>query len=264
MSTDPMQRLASAYRIEIDPTVEERHLAEVSTALRHAPLPESSGRIGLRRRRGWALAAAALILAPAAIAVASEGTVPGNALYPVKQVTERIRVPLDEDIVATHRIEELERLIEQDASPDLIDETAGRAAVAVSQLDDPDELGPRLERAREGMRDRAENRNSDGSDPGQPNSGVDEPDNGTRGSTVAPDPEGESAPDTGSVGPESGGADQKQAGSTDNETDRSRDGSGEGAGSEDQSDEESPGTGSGGPNGLDQRGGDGRRSVGGS
>lgn len=258
MRNDPMKRLASVYRVEIDPKVEERHLAEVSTALRLAPPPAPPGLVGRRRRTATALAAAALVLAPAAMAVAAEEAIPGDALYPVKQVTERIRTLVDDDIVATHRVEELERLIKENASFDVIDDTAGRAAVAVSELDEPGELGARLERAREGVRDRDQIRDSEGPDPALPDSETAEPGDGPStpgsGSTIAPRPDRESSPGSGSVGPGTGGADRNQSGSSDEggepNRERSRE-SGAGAGSGNQSAEKSNANASDDQNGSD-------------
>lgn len=191
---------------------------------------------------------------------------PGDVLYPVKQVTERIRFVVDEDIVATHRVEELERLIEQDASLDLIDDTVDRAATAVSELDDPGDLGTRLERAREGVRDRDQIRGSDGSGPAQPDSETAEPGDGTGtpgpGSTMAPRPDSEPSPGSGS-GSGPGGADRDQSGSSSEggepDRERSRE-SGAGAGSGKQSAEKSNANVSDDPNGSDMLVGNGHQN----
>lgn len=150
-TTDPMQRLA-AYRTEIDEGVRERHLAQMGVALRAAPTTAASTRLGFRRRFATALATLTIVVVPVGAAVAAESSVPGEGLYPVKQVTERMRGWVDHDLVAIHRVEELEVLLDRDANDELIAETADRAVVAVAVLDDPGELGPRLEQAQNRIR----------------------------------------------------------------------------------------------------------------
>jgi uncharacterized membrane protein YgcG len=154
---DPMQRLA-AYRTEIDEGVRERHLAQMGEALRAAPTTAAPTRLGFRRRFATALAALTIVVVPVGAAVAAESSVPGEGLYPVKRVTENMRGWVDHDLIATHRVEELEVLLDRDADDEIIAETADRATIAVAELDDPGELGPRLEQAQERIRLRSRQR----------------------------------------------------------------------------------------------------------
>ena len=156
-TTDPMQRLA-AYRTEIAEGVRERHLAQMGEALRAAPTTAAPTRLGFRRRFATALATLTIVVVPVGAAVAAESSVPGEGLYPVKRVTESVRGWVDHDLIATHRVEELEVLLDRDADDDIIAETADRATIAVAELDDPGELGPRLEQAQKRIRLRSRQR----------------------------------------------------------------------------------------------------------
>ncbi len=144
---DLTRRMQVAWQVEIDPAVEERHLATVSEALR-SPAPPSpvSMRRGLRTRLAAAAAAFMVFAAPAA-AIAAEGALPSEALYPVKRLTERMRSLVDDDIIAIHRVEELETLLEREASADAVVSASSDAAEAVAELEESGELMLRLERA---------------------------------------------------------------------------------------------------------------------
>jgi len=229
---DPTQRLATAFRVEIDPDVQERHLAEVNAALLQPPASPSLGRNVRRRRIAGALAAAALVMAPTAMAVAAEGSLPGDALYPMKQATERIRGLIDGDLVATHRVEELEALVEREASDELVSEASDRATRAVAELDDSGDLDRRLERVRERVRTRDEGETSpEGTDEEatEPGGNDHAPAEGP-GPTTAPRTESDSPEPT---GPRPGESETEQPASPDDEAeqDRSRDGTGDGSGS---------------------------------
>jgi hypothetical protein len=169
-TNDPMQRLA-AYRTEIDEAVRERHLAQMGVVLRAEPTTAVPTRLGFRRRFATALATLTIVVVPVGAAVAAEGSVPGESLYPVKQVTERMRGWVDHDLVATHRVEELEVLLDRDADDELIAETADRAVVAVAVLDDPGELGPRLDQAQKRIQLRTRQRIRSGVGPSSGSSG---------------------------------------------------------------------------------------------
>lgn len=93
-----------------------RHLEAISVALSPAGtatdadiVPLSAARMTRRRRMVASVVAAALI-APAGLAAASEGSIPGDALYSVKQISERVLVLFDSDVIAEHRVEEIEAL----------------------------------------------------------------------------------------------------------------------------------------------------------
>ncbi|MFV9672307.1 MAG: hypothetical protein ACNYZH_03695 [Acidimicrobiia bacterium] len=172
---DPMDRLSSAYRIEVDPETSERHLAEMGTALRMAPPTPIPTGFGLRRRIA-AVAAAVVVVAPAGMALAAEDAVPGDFLYPVKEVTERVRAVVDQDIQATHRVEEVERLMVLRAPDHAVARAVERAESATVQLPESGELRLRLELARERLQQQDEEgrlSGRDGSDEGQQQSGSD-------------------------------------------------------------------------------------------
>ena len=263
---DPMQRLATAFRVEIDPQVQERHLAEVNAALIQPPASPSLGRNARRRRLAGALAAATLVLAPTAMAVAAEGSLPGEALYPMKQATERIRGLIDGDLVATHRVEELEALVEGEAPDELVFEASDRATRAVAELDDSGDLDRRLERAQEQVRERARTRDEGETGPegtdegaGEPGGNDHAPPNGT-GPTTAPRT-GSDPPEPTGPRPDETETEQPASPDAESEQDRSRDGTGDGSGSGDggeTSDEPGgtlPGNGNGGlggPGGPDR------------
>lgn len=103
------------------------------------------------RRLSTVLVTASLVVLPTGIALAAEGSVPGDVLYPVKKVTEQIRSLVDDDVVAEHRIEELEKLVAADASAEVIAEQVDRAAVAVDRLPAGHQLGSRLDQATAGV-----------------------------------------------------------------------------------------------------------------
>jgi uncharacterized membrane protein YgcG len=140
-------------------------------ALRAAPIAAAPTRLGFRRRFATALATLTIVVVPVGAAVAAEGSVPGEGLYPVKQATERIRGWIDHDLAATHRVEELEVLLDRDADDELVAETAERATIAVTELDDPGELGPRLDQAQKRIRLRTRQRVRGGAGSSSPGSG---------------------------------------------------------------------------------------------
>jgi hypothetical protein len=86
------------------------------------------------------------------MAVAAEDAVPGEFLYPLKQVTERVRAFVDDDVAATHRVEEAERLVVRGAPIVEIARAVERAEAATSGLTEDRLLGPRLESIRERLR----------------------------------------------------------------------------------------------------------------
>ena len=107
----------------------------------------------MRRRFTVVAVAAGLFVLPAGIAIAAEGSLPGDALYPVKQVTETVRSWIDDDLPAQHRVEELEKLVAADSSSDVIAEQLRRAADAVGELDSGHHLRSRLAGASAGVAD---------------------------------------------------------------------------------------------------------------
>ncbi len=158
---DPLDRLSSAYRVEVEDDTRNRHLAEMGAAIRTAPPTPVPTGFALRRRLAGALAAVAVVVAPIGMAVAAEESVPGDFLYPMKQITERVRGFVDDDIGATHRVEEVERLMFTRAPGAAIARAVERAETATEELNDPTPLDSRLERIRERLRQQE----SDGAPP---------------------------------------------------------------------------------------------------
>jgi len=149
IDSDPLERLSSAYRIEVDPETRSRHIDAVHAVIASMP-PATVARSRFILRRFVAASAAALaIAAPVGMAVAAETAVPGDVLYPVKGVIERVRSVVDPKVEATHRVDEAERLIIRRAPQSEIGRAVRRAEVATSQLKEPGTLGPRLELIRE-------------------------------------------------------------------------------------------------------------------
>ncbi len=94
------------------------------------------------RRRVVASIIAAAMIAPAGLAAASETSVPGDPLYPVKQLSEKVLVLFDEDVIARHRVEEIESLEDRGTNdPSLVES----ARLALSALGSDHALWQRLE-----------------------------------------------------------------------------------------------------------------------
>lgn len=172
---DPMDRLSSAYTMEVDPETRERHLVEMGAAIRTAPPAQVPVGFGLRRRVAAAVAAI-FIVAPAGMAIAAENAVPGDFLYPVKEITERVRSYVDQDIEATHRVQEVERLVFLRAPSHVVARAVERAESATLQFAESDDLRMRLVGARERLQQLDEERqiaDGDGSGDGRQESGSD-------------------------------------------------------------------------------------------
>ena len=107
----------------------------------------------MRRRFSVIAVTAALLALPAGVAFAAEDSLPGDVLYPVKRVTETVRSWLDSDIVAQHRVEELEGLLAVDASPDRIADQIVRASDEVDRLSPGHQLRDRFSAAHSDVRD---------------------------------------------------------------------------------------------------------------
>ncbi|MEA3502351.1 MAG: hypothetical protein U9R47_06220 [Actinomycetota bacterium] len=219
---DPTERLSSACRIEVGPETRERHLAELGAAIRMAPPAPVPVGFGLRRRVAAAIAAI-FIVAPAGMALAAENAVPGDFLYPVKGITERVRSIVDHDIEATHRVEEVERLVFHRAPLHTVTRALERAESATRQLAESGDLRFRLERARERMQQQDEERQpaeENGSGEGGRKSGSDP------GKTIGPREDAGSTAPSGSRS--STEQDQQRSGATDPTDGQDRSGSGSG------------------------------------
>lgn len=153
---DPTERLSSAYRVEIDENTKTRHLAEMGAALKSAPPKPVPIGFTVRRSLAGALAAMFVVAAPVGMAVAAEDAIPGDILYPVKQATERVRAVFDDDVEATHRVEEVERLVFLRAPRAAITRAVERAEIATSELAERGSLESRLESARRRLQEQDE------------------------------------------------------------------------------------------------------------
>lgn len=147
-----LERLSAAYRLEVDDGTKDRHIAEMRAALRTAPPASVPTGFAPRRRFAGVAAAVLVIVAPVGMAVAAEDSVPGEFLYPLKQVTERVRAFVDHDVAATHRVEEAERLVIRGAPLVEITRAVERAEIATSELVEGANLGSRLDSLRERLR----------------------------------------------------------------------------------------------------------------
>lgn len=141
MTTDTFPEL-QALRVEVAPMTRDQHLAEIGQAV------QALGPV--RPRRRWAVAwqrwvvataAAAVLILPAA-AIAADDALPGDLLYPVKRLVEPVVQLVDRDVVAEHRVEELERLV--DTRPDAARDLLPEARNAVNEVHDA-ELTDRLD-----------------------------------------------------------------------------------------------------------------------
>lgn len=133
-------RLRETIWVPMSDDAKASHLAAIEAALEAAPVRPPT----VRRRLVTIAVAAALLILPAGIAVAAEGTLPGDVLYPIKRVTETMRAWIDSDVAAEHRVEELEELVERDAPVAAIEEQLERARIEVDRLSADHELRPRL------------------------------------------------------------------------------------------------------------------------
>lgn len=140
INRDPLNQL-TALRIDVDQGTRARDLEAIRADLRRV----AGARPAPRRR--WALGVVlAMMLAGPGAAVASDGAVPGDLLYPVKRAVEPIVQLFDSDVVAEHRVEEVERLIDRKTEDALIEQQLEIARDALAETDAP-LLEDALERA---------------------------------------------------------------------------------------------------------------------
>lgn len=193
MSKPSITSRMEALRIDVEPDVEERHMAAMRRELREAPVAPMPVRGARRTRRRLVvtLAAAFALLLPVA-ALAAEDAVPGDVLYPVKQSTEWMRSLVDPGVGQQHRVRELEIVIDRGAPIEVVTDRFDASVVVVDEANP--ELVRRVETARETVRERY------GVDlaPSQPRPGSEEP-------------PGDTDADTGS-GPGSGSGSQERNG----------------------------------------------------
>lgn len=128
------ERMRSAFTIEMSATTKQAHEASISTALNTVGATTHGVRTPRWRVRVPALVAGLMVALPLGTAVASEGAVPGDLLYPIKRLVEPIRSVVDPDVAAQHRVEELARLIDSPASSDRVADAVFDARDAVGDL----------------------------------------------------------------------------------------------------------------------------------
>lgn len=145
--TQLSERLAD-LRVEMSETTEAMHVAAIQRELMLPPRPEPVSR-GSRRRLAVVLVSAMVLLLPAA-AIASEDSVPGDLLYPVKRSAEWGWSFVDSEVAARHRVEELEIVLVRGDPPEDVRARLSDAEAAADNAS-PD-LVRRLEQAREQVR----------------------------------------------------------------------------------------------------------------
>ncbi len=136
--------------VTIPDRLRERHLAAIRRELASPPVGAARGVSWFVRHRAALAWLTTGITAMPVAAVASQDSLPGEVLYPVKRVVEVVAEPFFPRIQAVHRVEELERLAEAGVEDDVIEQAleAARAAIAATGADD---LAPRLEEIAEGV-----------------------------------------------------------------------------------------------------------------
>ncbi|MCL1595098.1 MAG: hypothetical protein M3132_12180 [Actinomycetia bacterium] len=135
-------RLRSAYGVDMDDAAQRDQIATIASVLTTLPpeSPVASTMLERWRTKIVALIAAVSLASPVAVAVAAEGTVPGDVLYPVKQVTEDFRSVFDPTISARHRIQEAEQMHESGHPSTEVDAVLTDADNAIDDIGDPVEL----------------------------------------------------------------------------------------------------------------------------
>lgn len=129
-------------RIEIPEAHRAQHCAAIAEELRVIPEPEQK-RVWSRRAAVAVLTVAMLL--PTAV-IASESSIPGDFLYPVKQAIEPLQMLFDGEVKARHRVNELESLVDSNAATDIVDRQVERARDALADVDAPG-LQRRFDRA---------------------------------------------------------------------------------------------------------------------
>ncbi len=124
-------RLRSTMWRPVDDDTKAEHQRNIADELRTAAVPQRATHLTIRTAL-MATTLGAVLMGSAALA--AEGSLPGDVLYPVKQVTESVRSVFDDEVVAEHRVEELDDLVRRDRPTIEIDEQLVEAQVEVDRL----------------------------------------------------------------------------------------------------------------------------------
>ena len=163
---DPFEQLA-ALRVDVDERVREAHLGAIAAALGSAPS---------RRSRRWPLAVVvATLVAGPVTAIASESSVPGDFLYPVKLIIEPALAIFDRDVAAGHRVDEVRRLIDRGSANDVIVDSIDEARAELAVIESPEAARELDGLVSDWMRDQAAREDRAPSADAPPESDVDEP-----------------------------------------------------------------------------------------
>lgn len=127
-------RLRAGVQHEAPSELRRDHLAAI-----HAATAAARPRRWAWRHRTAVLVTAASIGSPVGLAIAAEGSIPGDALYPVKRVTERVLGLFDRDLPTDHRLDELAAMIERDAAAEDLEPAVDDAQEAVASRGDADD-----------------------------------------------------------------------------------------------------------------------------
>lgn len=115
---------AASEQRSIDHEVRAMHLARIRGELERpihvAPTVMTTAPTPIARRWRLAATAAAFAILPVTAMTAANSALPGDRLYPTKRAVERAMIVVDDDVVASNRIEELEALIRRHDRPEVI------------------------------------------------------------------------------------------------------------------------------------------------
>lgn len=128
------ERMRAAFEVAMSDRTKREHQSAISEALDEYPSTTPATKLLSWRLRARALIAAAFVVLPVGTAIASTDTVPGDFLYPVKRVVEPVWSVFDSDIAAHHRVDELEKLLDNRAEDHRITDAVSDAQLAVTDL----------------------------------------------------------------------------------------------------------------------------------
>ena len=129
-----MKQRLSGWKVPVRRQAAERHLAVIEATLDEQPRPTVAMRPRMPRRLVYVTAALVIAILPTGAAIAAEGSVPGDFLYPVKRVAESIRSVWDSDVVARHRVDELQALVDRGLDVQLLTDAIADAQHEVDSL----------------------------------------------------------------------------------------------------------------------------------